>query len=223
MTAKNRYLVLDNALDRFMLPEGRFTARFIGQPADTYWAAGGQFPASLAPYRGVLLSGSEAAVPVEQDWYAAERAIVAECLQRDIPLLGICFGAQFMADMLWGREVVSLMPAPEIGWVVLRHDGDNPLFADVPPQMVAWACHYWGFQAEVPSLARSNAWDQQAFQVPDCRAWGLQFHPEVEWLYGSLRNQWERWHHRGIRLQNGGRPTAAACRQIAANFHRLAR
>lgn len=223
MTPKNRYLVLDNALNRFVLPEGRLTARFIGQPADVYWAAGGQFPDSLADYRGVILSGSEAAVPIDQPWYAAESEIVSECLQHDIPLLGICFGAQFLAGELWGREAVSLLPAPEIGWIVLRHDGDNPLFADVPPQMVVWSGHYWGFQAGVPSLARSNAWDQQAFQVPDCRAWGIQFHPEMTWLYGSLLNRWERWRHREIRIQNGGRPTEAACRQIASNFHALAR
>ena len=71
---RDRYLILDNALHRLLLPEGLFTHRFLGEPADILCAAEGQFPDSLAPYRGVLLGGSEAAVA---DFFAAAFFAVA--------------------------------------------------------------------------------------------------------------------------------------------------
>jgi GMP synthase-like glutamine amidotransferase len=220
---RNRYLILDNSLNRVLLPEGMLTRQFIGAPADLLWAAGGEFPDALTPYRGVILSGSEATVPDNRRWYAAERDIIRECLEYDIPLLGICFGAQFLSAVLWGSHTVSLMAEPEIGWIRVRCDRDNPLFAGLAAEFVVWSGHYWGYQAGTHSLAHSDVWDQHAFQVPGHRAWGIQFHPEVPWWYGSFRNRWERWHNRQLVLHRAGRPAMEASRQIALNFSALAR
>lgn len=212
------YLILDNALNRTLLPEGLFTHRLLAEQADVMWAVGNQFPSSLTPYRGVILSGSEANIGENRGWYATEREIVQECLTRDIPLLGICFGAQFLCSVLWGESSVAPMPVAEIGWVRIRYDRAHPLFADLPPHMVVWSGHHYGYRAQTPSLAQSDHWDQQAFQAPGCRAWGIQFHPEVRWWYGSLFNAYEKSRKRSLVIHHEGRPSWTLCQRFMRNF-----
>ncbi len=214
----NDYLILDNALNRLFLPEGLFTHRLLAEPADVLWAAGGEFPSSLAIYRGVILTGSEANVGENRSWYSTEQEIVRECLARDIPLLGICFGAQFLCSVVWGEETVAPMETPEIGWIRISYDRTNPLFADLPPHMVVWSGHHYGYHAQTPSLAHSDHWDQQAFQAPDCRAWGIQFHPEVGWWYGSLFNAHEKRRNSSLPIRRQGRPSWSLCQRLMRNF-----
>jgi GMP synthase (glutamine-hydrolysing) len=225
MTAPSqpRYLILDNALNRWLLLKGFFTRRLLAQPADVFYAAGGQFPASLQPYRGVILTGSEATVPDNRSWYAAERAIVHTCLDNDIPLLGICFGAQFLAACMWGEDSVLRLPTPEVGWIRMWCERSHPLFEGLPNEIVVWSGHHWGYRPDAPSLAHSLHWDEQAFQVPGRRAWGIQFHPEIGWAYGHFFNWCEQRRDRTLRIHAEGRPTPAHCRRILQNFVALSR
>jgi GMP synthase (glutamine-hydrolysing) len=218
-----RYLILDNALHRWLFPEAFFTQHLLAQPTDVFFAAGGRFPASLKPYRGVILTGSEAAVPENRPWYAAERAIVHECLDNDIPLLGIGFGAELLSACMWGEDSVLRLPSPEIGWIRLWCERTTALFEGLPNEIVVWSRHHWGYRHDAPSLAHSLHWDEQAFQVPGRRAWGIQFHPEVGWAYGNFSGWCEQWRDRNLRIHTEGRPTAAYCRRILQSFTALSR
>lgn len=139
----------------------------------------GEVPRGTA---AVLLLGSEWSVahPVAPDVLAVECALVLSARDADVPVLGLCYGAQVLALTYGGR--VSVAPIPEVGLVTVE-----TLDEDLVPPGPWWAFH--SDVIETPPGARllaRNACGVQAFEVPG--ALGVQFHPEVrpavldEWL-----------------------------------------
>lgn len=116
-----------------------------------------------------VLLGGPAQVDQPPAWLSAEIELVGHALQADVPLLGICLGAQIIASAL-GASVARLAE-PETGWCEVRFaNGDRQHF-------LQW--HSQGF--DVPPgaqhLADSEGWPCQMFRR-DRRVIGLQFHPE---------------------------------------------
>lgn len=107
------------------------------------------------------------------NWIDAEMDIVRTAHERGIPILGVCFGHQIIADVLGGS--VELSPTAEIGWVEID-DGDlsNPVGRG--PWM-QW--HHDIIQPPPGSevLAR-NAVGAQLIRIG--KTVGTQFHPEVD-------------------------------------------
>ena len=139
-------------------------------------------PDSLAPYDAVVLMGG-IAMPDEDDrhpWIAQELRLLREGLERDLPILGVCFGGQILA-----RTAGALMgPSPsEQGWFdigLLAAAEEDPLIGPLGSGYRAFEWHYYNFEmppAAVP-LAR-NAAGNQAYRIGTA-AWGLQFHIEVD-------------------------------------------
>jgi GMP synthase-like glutamine amidotransferase len=120
-------------------------------------------------------------------WLAGEKAFVAKAIDADKPVLGICLGAQLLADVLGGN--VSKGTQPEIGWypVELTPAGHaHPLFAGFPTRFTA--LHWHGDTFSIPPgathAASSAACANQAFAYHGSRVVGLQFH--LEETRGSL-------------------------------------
>jgi GMP synthase-like glutamine amidotransferase len=126
----------------------------------------------------VVVLGSEWSVywatvraPVER-----ELAFVAGAVEADVPLLGICFGAQIVAASLGGT--VTPAERPELGWL-----GVEPV-ADAPPDdrsiepgpWFQWHRDTFTLPPRADLLARSEV-GPQAFRVGSALA--VQFHPEV--------------------------------------------
>jgi len=111
---------------------------------------------------------------------ARELAWIRESLRRDLPLLGICLGAQLLARALGAR--VSPHPVKEIGWydAEIVAPSDDPLFAGLRGRHTVFQWH--GDTFELPAgavqIARGEPCTQQAFRYGG-RAYGLQFHVEV--------------------------------------------
>src|SRR3979409_2344584 len=63
---------------------------------------------------GSVASAYDERVP----WLAAERAVLDQAVELDVPVLGICFGAQHLALALGGS--VGPPPRPGIGWLGLQ-------------------------------------------------------------------------------------------------------
>lgn len=121
----------------------------------------------------VLLLGSEWSVsnPVAPEVLAWECGLVRSAADADVPVLGLCYGAQVLAHAYGGR--VSVAPNPEVGLVTVE-TMDETL---VPPGPW-WAFH--NDAIDLPPDARlvaRNGCGVQAFEVPG--ALGVQFHPEV--------------------------------------------
>jgi GMP synthase-like glutamine amidotransferase len=109
---------------------------------------------------------------------ASTRAVLREALRREIPALGICLGAELLAEAAGG---VSRSCEPEYGYCTVTLEPgarDDELFRDLPAQVVAFQAH--GFAVELPPGAvalASSPHAPQAFRL-GAHAWGIQFHPE---------------------------------------------
>ena len=113
-------------------------------------------------------------------WMRAEVELLRDALQLDVPVLGVCLGAQLLATAA-GAEI-RRSPSPEIGWfdVARCFEGErDPIFAGLPARFLAYEWHSYAFALPAGSveLARSAACPQ-AFRLGET-AWGVQFHPEV--------------------------------------------
>lgn len=110
---------------------------------------------------------------------AVEREWLEEALDRDMPLLGICLGAQLLARAL-GASVVP-GDAPELGYAPVEIlDPDDPILGALAPSTTV--LHWHGDVFELPEgatpLARSERTEVQAFRRGN--SWGILFHPEAD-------------------------------------------
>ena len=128
---------------------------------------------ALAPL-GLILSGGPSSV-YDADAPAADPAL----LTMGVPLLGICYGLQFIVHHLGGR--VEPAPAREYGHAQVDIVAETPLFRGLPQTLDVWMSH--GDQAKtlpdgfVLTAQTANALAGIANQAR--RIWAVQFHPEV--------------------------------------------
>lgn len=113
-------------------------------------------------------------------WLGAEKEFIRESISAGKRVIGICLGAQLIADVLGGK--VTPGTHKEIGWfpVELTAEGRmNPLFGHLPPVFTAF--HWHGDTFAIPNgaihLATSEACNNQAFLFND-HVVALQFHIE---------------------------------------------
>ena len=142
-------------------------------------------------YDGLVVLGGWMNVD-ETDSYPhlrTEIEVLKEALAREMPILGICLGAQLLAAAL-GAEV---HPAPvrEIGWYPLQSSpsaGDDPLLRHVThgQHVFQWHSYTFAVPPAAVHLASTATCANQAFRYGS-NAYGLQFHPEVD------RDIIERW------------------------------
>jgi len=114
-------------------------------------------------------------------WLPAEKAFVGEALASGKRFLGICFGAQLLAEALGGRIFPN--EHKEIGWhevVVNREGQESFLFQNIPASFITfhWHSDHFSLPGNCTRLAASNASVNQAFVCKDRPLVGLQFHPE---------------------------------------------
>lgn len=116
----------------------------------------------------------------EHPWLSEEAGFIRETLASEVPLLGVCLGAQLIARA--AGAVVGPAATAEVGWydVRLNEAGRaDPVLGVLPDTVAAFEWHYYTFALPNGSelLAESDA-ARQAFRLGE-RAWGIQFHAEV--------------------------------------------
>jgi GMP synthase-like glutamine amidotransferase len=135
----------------------------------------------------VVMGSIESANNAELEWITRERGFVAAAVDADIPVLGVCFGGQLLAQVLGGSVIPS--PSPEVGW--LRIQTDRPSVVSAGPWLL------WHEEAVVPPpgsrvVARTDVAIQAYLKEQHT---GVQFHPEVT---PDLVNAWlHEAHQRG--------------------------
>ena len=124
---------------------------------------------------GIVLSGGPASVREPE----APRC-PAGVLALGVPVLGICYGMQLMADVLGGE--VEPAPEREFGHATVTVETDSPLFAGLPGDVGVWASHGDRI-GRVPNGFRVAATSANApvaaMEDPARRLYALLFHPEV--------------------------------------------
>jgi GMP synthase (glutamine-hydrolysing) len=131
--------------------------------------------AARAP-AGVILSGGPKSVHVE-----GAPTIDPDLYDTGVPVLGICYGAQLLAQQLGGE--VANTGRGEYGRTKLSIVGDGVLFGpDQPPEQQVWMSHFDSI-ATAPAGARVTATTAEApvaaFEDRSRRLHAVQFHPEV--------------------------------------------
>ena len=142
-------------------------------------------PPSLAPggYTAAIVLGGDANVDEEDahPWLREEKALIGELIAERVPLLGVCLGAQLVAEVA-GGHVGPLAEGAEVGWHEVTATGArDPLFDALPQRFKAFQWHGYGFALPpgATELAR-GACGVQAFRLEQAPAWGIQFHAEVD-------------------------------------------
>jgi GMP synthase (glutamine-hydrolysing) len=140
-------------------------------------------PRPIDDYGAVLIFGG--AMHADQDdlhpWLRDENLFIQRLLDRHVPTLGVCLGAQLLVKA--AHAPVFRSSEPEIGWIEVERSpeaADDPVFRVLPERFHSFQWHYYSY--EVPAgaheLARSGVCTQ-AFRLGDA-AWGMQFHAEVD-------------------------------------------
>jgi GMP synthase-like glutamine amidotransferase len=115
------------------------------------------------------------------DWMTEEKKFIEKAILRGKKVIGICLGAQLIADVLGSR--VYKNKEKEIGWMPLQltEEGKKAhVFSDITDGQNVF--HWHGDTFDLPNgsvqLARTEACEQQAF-LYDGHVLGMQFHLET--------------------------------------------
>jgi GMP synthase (glutamine-hydrolysing) len=118
-----------------------------------------------------------------------EKDAIAEAIRLQLPVLGICLGAQLIAASLGGRTRQG--EAPEFGWSQASPTAageDDPLIGhfEGTENIFQWHSDTFTLPADCVHLARSTSCEFQAFRYADS-VYGLQFHLEAN---AALIRRW---------------------------------
>jgi GMP synthase (glutamine-hydrolysing) len=119
----------------------------------------------------VVLGSIESVCDHGVAWIAPERELVADAVARGVPVLGICFGAQLLAEVLGGQVFRS--PTPEFGW---REIASTAPAIVAPGPWLLWHRDAFSVPPGATELARTETCAQAFVIGPHL---GLQFHPEA--------------------------------------------
>ena len=132
-------------------------------------------PALDASVKGVILSGSPCSV---RDANAPQ--VDLRPFRGHVPLLGICYGAQYLAFTGGGKVEASNIR--EYGRALLKAVAPSPLLKGISPETQVWMSHGDTISAlpEGAQVIASTAdVENAAFQFPGEQTYAVQFHPEV--------------------------------------------
>jgi GMP synthase (glutamine-hydrolysing) len=126
---------------------------------------------------GIILSGGPKSVHVD-----GAPSLDSELYRAGVPVLGICYGAQLIAQQLGGT--VAHTGRGEYGRTALdASDGSaSPIFHKVPPAFDVWMSHFDSIQTVPPGFVATASTAESpvaALEDRDRRIYGVQFHPEV--------------------------------------------
>ncbi|MEM1406848.1 MAG: glutamine-hydrolyzing GMP synthase [Bacteroidota bacterium] len=126
--------------------------------------------------KGVILSGSPCSVR-----QADAPDVDLELYQKKLPVLGVCYGAQLMAQKSGGNVLPSEIR--EFGRAKLAHvDHHNELMKEINIDSQVWMSH-GDTISELPSefevIASTSSVKVAAYKVRNEQTYGIQFHPEV--------------------------------------------
>jgi GMP synthase-like glutamine amidotransferase len=147
------------------------------------WIPAQQAPPAAGGWGAVLVFGGAMHVDEEDahGWLVAEKQLLRSLLDLSTPALGVCLGAQLLAELAGGKA--RRMAQPEIGWTVIELTGQaasDPLLGPLPARFEGFQWH--SYEALPPDgavpLARTKACIQ-AYALAAAPWWGIQFHAEA--------------------------------------------
>lgn len=146
---------------------------------------GDPLPADAGGLDGVAVMGGPMSAASDRGFATrrSELALLADAVGRGVPTLGVCLGAQLLA-LATGGGVRTGDDGAEIGWGrvdLAPPAADDPLLAGLGGglDVLHWHGETFSLPPGAVLLASSSRYVNQAFRVGR-RAWGFQFHVEVD-------------------------------------------
>ena len=185
--------------------------------------AGQALPEDLADVDALVVMGGpqQAYDDDSAPWLRATKDLLRLAVRTDVPTLGVCLGAQLLAEATGGRVALGEDGIEAGARLVAKRDAawEDPLLADIPftPTVVQW---HEDVVVDLPPgavlLASSSKYPHQAFRV-GTRAWGLQFHIETS---PDMVRSWGRDY--GARVVESGRDPVALAEQAVGELDEVA-
>ena len=185
-------LLIDNTIDPDSWGAGELAGSIRQAGSPTIWVRRAPHddlpkPSTLRRFDRVILSGSRTAATETAPWISRLDELIRHCLDRSIPILGVCYGHQAIARVLGsatGTASVGRSATPEIGWTEIRRMPSTKgpdLLTGLPEKFHSFSLHHdevYSIPGNATLLASSDRCTIQAFTLRDRPAFGVQFHPE---------------------------------------------
>ncbi len=134
----------------------------------------------ICEIRGIILSGGSRSV------YNSDIKFDENWLDSNVPVLGICYGHQLLANLLGGKVKNT---TPEYGEHVIRITGNSVLLSGVENASSVWMSHgdsVTSLPKGFKSLAKTVFAGNSVIEDRSRNLYGVQFHPEVSHTSGGL-------------------------------------
>ena len=163
------------------------------------------YPENPELYAGIIITGSPFSsyprtledkesgekFPYLTQWKKETIAFIRAAVKHEVPVLGLCFGGQMVAEALGGEtEMMKTKDGRDVwewGWSLIRRTGESrrdPIMRGIPSNFVAAENHHDCISG-LPlgaKLIAENEYGIQGFRVDSKKgeplAWGFQFHAE---------------------------------------------
>ncbi|MEG2759433.1 MAG: glutamine-hydrolyzing GMP synthase, partial [Rikenellaceae bacterium] len=133
------------------------------------------FPEIDESVKGVILSGSPFSVRQKD----APRVDLSK-IKGEIPLLGICYGAQYLAHFFGGE--VKQSDNREYGRAMFTAKTNDVLLSKLPKKTQVWMSHgdtIFSIPSKYTIIGSTADVPVAAYKIEGEPTWGIQFHPEV--------------------------------------------
>ncbi|MGF1711176.1 glutamine-hydrolyzing GMP synthase [Vibrio kagoshimensis] len=132
---------------------------------------------------GIILSGGPESVTEENSPRAPQYVF-----DSGVPVFGICYGMQTMAEQLGGKVATST--EREFGYAAVQVTGESALFADLETTQDVWMSHgdkVVEIPADFTKIAETDTCPYAAMANEEKKYYGVQFHPEVTHTKNGLK------------------------------------
>ncbi|MFZ2619745.1 MAG: type 1 glutamine amidotransferase [Alphaproteobacteria bacterium] len=154
----------------------------------------GEMPPAVEEVRGLIIMGSLCSVNeyTRLRWLQQEMQWVEQVLQRNIPTLGICFGAQMLAHIA-GGSVRTGEHGHEFGYVKVQSTAMDTCFGQGLDGAEVFQCHHDAYTPPLTAtrLLQGHMYAEQATRFAP-KVYGVQFHSEI------TEDVVARWHQFGL-------------------------
>ncbi len=143
----------------------------------TRLAAGEKLP-EISTFDWLVVMGGPMGIhdQTQYPWLVAEKEFIKQAIDAEKKVLGICLGAQLIADVLGAKVYPG--PQKEIGWFPIHRSSDSPKVLPEELTVFHWHGDTFDLPADATRLASSAGCENQGFITRD-RVVGLQFHMET--------------------------------------------